>query len=152
MTLTVHDVTHSCNTIAEAFLYKTKEYNGCVITLRLSNKNVDEIDSFYHLVYYARSNYKLVLGALNQKLFFSDAENFSFLCYHDSAWRYDSYRDLQSEFKKGNYSKISIEEITPIHWDQITCSIPSNSDCSFNVYIERANGSISRKLYHETNH
>jgi len=146
MLIDAYNITNSCNAIAEAFIYKTNEYNGCAITLRLNNKNVNEIDYFYHLVYYARSNYKLVLGMLNQKLFFSEKEGFSFLCYHDSAWRQDSYRDLQNVFKKGNYSHISIEEITPVNWDQIECSIPSNRDCLFNVCVDGINGHISRGL------
>ena len=135
---------HSCNAIAEAFVYKTKGYNGCVITLRLSNKNVDERDSFYHLAYYARSNYKLVLGSLNKSFFFDNA-TFRVLCYHDSAWRHDSYNQLESIWKDGAYRKISIEEITPVNWVPIECSISSNRNELFSVQVSNSEGRIKIK-------
>lgn len=138
----IFDITNSCNKIAESFFYKTKEYNGCIISLRLCS---EEIDSFYHLAYYAVSNYKLVLGMLNENFYFSQEEGFEFLSYHDSCWRHDSYKKLKSIVREGNFRNVKIQEITPMKWEPIDCSIRGNIDNLFYVDEMRGEGEITVK-------
>lgn len=140
--LDISNTEHTCNTIVETFFDKTTDYNGCVISLRLCKEH-NERDSFYHLVYYGISNYKLVLGLLNEMPFFSENEHFSYLSYHDSCWRYDSYRGLQKILKCGNYRKISIEEITPVSWIPNEFLISSNCNSPFIVNVTKCKGSIT---------
>lgn len=139
----IYDITNPCNKIAETFFDKTI-YNGCIITLRLC-KNSDECDSFYHLVYYARSNYKLVIGMFNDKPFFSEKHGFEFLSYHDSCWRYDSYKKLEKIVRDGNFRKVEIHEITPMQWKPIEFSISGNYDSVFSADENRGEGTITVK-------
>lgn len=139
----ISNIKNTCNVIAETFFDKTPGFNGCIITLRLYAENDNERDSFYHLAYYGRANYKLVLGLLSDRMsFFSIREGFSFLSYHDSCWRTDSYYPLEKIFKDGKFRKVVIDEITPVNWAQIEFSISSNYDSDYFIDIRKGEGTI----------
>lgn len=137
----IYDIEQVCNTIAETFFSKIPGFNGCGISLRLYAED-DGRDSFYHLIYYKRSNYKLVLGLLNDDFTFSNKEKFSFLSYHDSCWRYDSYNILEKIVNDGNFRKVVINEIMPVNWSPIDFSISSNYDSDYLININKCDGTI----------
>ena len=142
--MNVYDIEDTCNTIADTFFHKTPGFNGCVISLRLYVKG-DERDSFYHIAYCGRSNYKLVLGLLNSDFSFTSKEAFSWLSYHDSGWRHDSYRPLEKIFRDGKFRKIVVDAITPVNWAQLDFSISSNYDSEYLINIRKGEGTITVK-------
>lgn len=125
----IYDIEQICNTIAETFFYN-EHYNGCIITLRLHN-NPYEIDSFYQIVYAGRSTYKLILGKLTYYPCNIDGK-YNYLCYHDSAWRQDSYIKLEEIYK--NYRKVTIDDITPMRWDIFPISIHPDNNFQVTTY------------------
>lgn len=79
-------------------------------------------DTFYHMLFYSRSNYVLAMGSGETDNMFVDREDtFEQMSYHDSAWRIDAFSDLYNILmdKTGcsisNVSMYKLKEAPMVH-------------------------------------
>lgn len=95
------------NIVAPIVKYHEGGFDGALVSIRMEPEIEDEDDdiesTFYHMIFQASENYVTVLACgETDSRFVNGDDEFKIMCHHDSAWRHDSFCEL-NEILKNKY-------------------------------------------------